>query len=59
VAELYVTHRAMERRVVTVMVKKIRQEIDNYPKLSKWLNRPFATQQVKVYVYQLKKEKKI
>jgi hypothetical protein len=49
----------MERRIVTVMVKTIRENIDSYPKLSKWLRRPFATQQVKVYVHQLKKEDRI
>ena len=46
----------MERRIVTIMVKKIREEIDNYPHLSRWLNRPFATQQVKVYVTKMRKE---
>ena len=46
----------MERRIVTVMVKRIREEIDNYPNLSRWLKRPFATQQVKVYVTKMRKE---
>jgi hypothetical protein len=54
-----VEYRAMERRIVNVMVKTIRDNIDDYPTLSKWLKRPFATQQVKVYVHQLKKEERI
>jgi hypothetical protein len=59
VAELYVDYKGMERRIVTIMVKRIREEIDDYPKLSRWLNRPFATQQIKTYVYQLKQERSI
>jgi len=56
VRDLYAVHKGMERRIVTVMVKTIRENIDDYPKLSRWLNRPFATQQVKVYAGELRKE---
>ena len=56
VANLYTEYKGMERRVVTVMVKTIRENIEDYPKLHRWLNRPFATQQVKVYMTKIRKD---
>jgi hypothetical protein len=49
----------MERRIVTVMFKEMNDNMDKYPKFKKWSRRPYVTQQVKVYVNQLRKERKV
>jgi len=57
VLELHGIYRGNERRIVNVMVAKIRDNLGEYPKLEKWLKRSFATQQVKQYTSQLRKNK--
>jgi len=59
VLELYKQYRGMERRIVTVMVKTMKENENKFPKFKKWTKRSYATQQVKVYVYQLRQERKV
>jgi len=59
VLELYQKYRGMEKRIVTDMVSTAIKHKDEYPNLKSWTVRRFATQQVKTYVYQLKKERRI
>ena len=55
--DLYGIYRGNERRIVNIMVKEIRDNLEEYPRLQKWLKRPFATQQVKQYVSLLRRDK--